>query len=226
VTRTRVKEVAALLATADATPGERDERDLAAVLAVFNAAVPGAGDVGAQVQHAPRRPEWVTGRLVAKCAAAFVLATGCGVAAAGAGVLPTPVQQFAHDVLGDAGVPAPRTPGAAVTGGATATISAGGGSALPSSNASSTTLVALCTTAEQAGGSWRSAVSKADRATLAAAAGDEQNVLSYCAALLASSPTASAAPSAAASATASPDATDTRGSAHATHTPNPHSTAH
>jgi len=66
-----------------------------------------------------------------------------------------------------------------------------------------------------------------DQATLIAAAGSENKVVSYCARLLSGALKSTATASAGtASAAASADATATHGKAHASHTPNPHSTAH
>jgi hypothetical protein len=226
--------LATLLAAAGAAPLEQNEWELAAVLAVFRVSVPGLGGATAGIERAePCRPGWTAGRLLVKCAVAFALATGCGVVAAGAGVLPGPVQQFAHDVLGGVGVPAPGTPGTASSGGstasATATVNGTGGSASPSPDAATATLEALCGQVAHDGSDWLGGLTGDDQATLSAAAGGEQKVVSYCARLLAGSSKATAASSpGAASASASPGAAATHGNGHATHTPspNPHSTAH
>jgi hypothetical protein len=228
VRRRRDRELAAVLAAANAAYGRPDERELAVLLALFNA--PGPGPVGGAApkarpstsRAAASRPGWATGRLVVKCSAAFVLAAGCGVAAAGAGVLPNPVQQLAHDVLGGVGVPPPRTPGAD-GGTSSATASAPSGSASPSA-AALAALTPLCEAVAQDGNAWRAALAKDEQATLVAAAGGEQKVVAYCARLLADSSTSTAIPSA----TASSGATATHGAGHATHSPSPksHSTGH
>jgi hypothetical protein len=227
-----------LLAAAAAAPqdDERDERDLAPVLLAFTVAGrDAAADEPTRGRAAGWRPGRMSGRLAVKCAAALLAATACGVAAAGANVLPTPVQQLAHDLLGRVGVPAPRTPGTTSSGSpaasATGTPTASPTPAADSGSAAATpdaaTVTALCGTIAHSGNKWRTELDQADQATLIAAAGSENKVVSYCARLLSGALKSTATASAGtASAAASADATATHGKAHASHTPNPHSTAH
>jgi hypothetical protein len=244
VTRRRNPELTAVLAAAGVAHGEQDprgeryERDLAAVLAAFNAADSDPLDgVAPGARAGASRPKRVPGRLAVKCAAALVIAAGGSVAAAGAGVLPSPVQQFAHHVLGGIGVPGPRKPGTgtAPSRGATSSATAramatprttpAAVSGSPSAvSATSTVVETLCGTVVHAGNSWRSDVSKADRAILVAAAGSQQKVLAYCTSLLAGTSSAAATPSAASGATsaaATPAATKTHGNPHPSKTPKP-----
>jgi hypothetical protein len=129
------RELADVLAAAGAITREQDEQELAAILAVFNMADPGPFD-GARpgARAGVRRPKRVTGRFAVKCTAALVLVVGCAATAAGAGVLPSPVQRLAHDMLGGVGIPAPDSSssgpgGATVSGGASAAASGRGPSA-------------------------------------------------------------------------------------------------
>jgi hypothetical protein len=242
------------------SPDSRHERDLALapILAAFTAAAPptekapSAPTSPSHLRHLPSRPpRRLPTPLLVKCAAASVLATGCAVAAASAGVLPSPVQQFAHKVLGGIGVPPPGTPNTVPNGGVTAwTTPTPAPTATPrlthgsvptppwqppSPSAEPAKLTALCATVAEHGDPWRNEVSKDDRAALIAAAGGEPKVLSYCAALLAHPPSATAPPPAGApgtttavpaTAAASPDPSAAHGDPHPPHTPDPRPTEH
>jgi hypothetical protein len=123
-----------------------------------------------------------------------------GVGTAAANVLPTPLQQFAHTVLGPIGVPAPGTPGP--TSGGVPTASAdgrsgesGGGasssrptSAVGTSPAVSATAdeVVLCHAYQQDGDG--GALSADQKTRLEALAGGKQHVAKYCKDVLAAAP--------------------------------------
>lgn len=245
------RELDALLAAAAAAPFDQDERALDAVLAAFNAAgadgdaetetktegstVGGAGRTTGRGRVRAVRLPWLPGRLVTQCTAILVVITGGSVAMASAGVLPRPVQQFAHFVLGRVGVPAPRKNDVAPTGSptpstapsqlpspsASASPTAGAPSATPQAAAAS--LSALCTQVVQTNGNqWRKILSAADQATLVAAAGKQNKVAAFCADLLAG-PAAGAATSPAVGPSASPSATKTHGKGHPKPTPSPKS---
>lgn len=231
------RQLSALLAAAAAPPFTQSEQDLVPVLAAFRAAADGVvhsrtarGD-GAGVR--PRR--MMTGRLSVTCAAVCLLTVGGGVAVANAGVLPGPVQQFAHDVFG---APAPGGPGAPLVVGSTASAPVAGtptasGAVPPSPAASSATVAVLCERVARGGKNWRKELTGAERVSLAAAAGGEGKVVSYCAHVMAGSAQATATDTAwtsvgSGSASASPDASATHGVGRATHSPspNPHASGH
>jgi hypothetical protein len=216
-------EVAEVLAAARAPTYDQDERVLARVLVAFNAA-------GTGLAAAPARLGRHSGRSVrpaAKVAAAVALATGCGVAVAGLGVLPTPVQRLAHDVLGGVGIPAPDKPDVERGAGTAASTPTSGGSGVVSPRPSATTahdLTTLCETVANNLGDWRGHLDASDRAALIAAAHGEPKVAHYCTRLLrpgAAKTTPAPTPSGTATASPSAQPNATHGVGHATHSPGP-----
>jgi hypothetical protein len=220
----RDPDLAALLAAA-AAPGpgpDGDERGLEAILAAYRAAVdapvrethmmstvelepveaPAAGRGRASQGH--RR---FTRAVAVKFAAVLVAFAGTGVAVASAGMLPTPIQRFAHTYFGGVGIPgpngiAPTTAGsvtplstASRSGRATAGPESSGTASASASPVQATPaeLAALCEIVVEAGDSWRSDLDKAQRDLLVATAGGNSNVVTYCNQLVAGgSPSASA----------------------------------
>lgn len=190
-------------AGASAHPQEQDEHVLEVVLAAFNA----AGAVGAQSAAGPSERSTRTARqwaaTAARCAAALCVVTAGSVAVASAGILPPPVQTFAHDIFGGIGVPAPTAGGAAggitasaspvtsATASATATIgrptptSTATASANPGTSTQATSaVVSLCDQVVGNGDEWRTTMSQPDLALLTATAGGDTKIGPYCAQLL------------------------------------------
>lgn len=192
-------------AAAPAFPEEHDEQALTVVLAAFNAAglaeCDGGGAKAAidcRERTARRTPRNRT-VMIAKCVAMFLIATGGGVAAAGAGILPASAQSLAHQFLGGIGVPAPNSDGASQgiaaptsTPSASATSThqvlsrsrgAASASATPGSvtpSAMSPAVLSLCSQVVD-DSDWQSEMSGQDLALLTAAAGGDKKITSYCA---------------------------------------------
>ena len=206
----RDPDLAALLAAAAAPDPERDgdERGLEAILAAYreaaDAPVRQADTMGAVATEpaAPRRTanrvpggRRFTLALAVKCAAVLTVVAGAGVAAASVGVLPAPMQQFAHDYFGGVGIPAPPT--AAASANATFRASASrpatpNPTPLPTGSASASPLqptpkelIALCEVVVRAGDGWQSDLDKTQRDLLTTAAHGNSNVVPYCDALIA-----------------------------------------
>ncbi|HEU5331955.1 MAG TPA: hypothetical protein VFU73_04315 [Actinocrinis sp.] len=247
-------DLAALLAAAAAPDPERDgdERGLEAVLAAYREAADApvrATDMMGAVERESAAPRRIRTRasvgrghftlaLAVKCAAAVVVVAGAGMAAASVGVLPAPMQQFAHDYLGGVGIPAPPTAVASVS--ATPRVSAAqsatpsptvgptGSASASSVQSTPNELLALCEIVVEAGDSWHSDLDKAQRDLLIAAAGGNPEVPQYC-----DTQVANSKPSAPAGAP-SPSASDGNGNAnsggngngkgHASKSPAPNST--
>jgi len=230
-----------LLAIAAAPPSEAtlDPAQLEPILMAFR----GAG-IGANPTPQPRRVirQRSSRAALVKCAAVFLVVGGSGVAAASAGVLPSSMQQIAHEYFGGVGIPAPAASGTAGVIPSTAPGTAGSPSPAPSpgeATAGSTAqLMPLCQTVAENPQQWRSVLDTADQAALVAAAGAPGHVGQYCAALLATSSssavsgnqgvTPSPAQPTEPSSRATPGASATHGNAHPSHSPspNPHSTGH
>jgi hypothetical protein len=236
-----------LLTIAAAPPSEAtlDPARLEPILMAFRGA--GAGTharVGAGWSAPPRsrtRPRSPRAAMV-KCAAVFLVIGGSGVAAASAGVLPTSVQQIAHDYFGGVGIPAPAVSGTADANPSMTPSAAGSLSPAPgpgeATAGGTAQLMPLCRKISANAQNWRTGLAAADQAALVAAAGEPGHVRQYCATLLtlpsggaagesqsaAPSPTLSGEPSP----SASPEPTATHGNGHASHSPspNPHGTGH
>lgn len=183
--------LAQLLAAAVApvpTASEREASDagLSAVLAAFNAV-----DVSGRRDRAPSWHGGYSRTFAVKCAAALVLVSGAGMAAAG-GALPDSAQRIAHELFGGIGVPAPTFSAAPNRG----LHTLAGPRVTPSASPPhvSAAVVNLCVSVTDSGADWRDTITPADKATLVAAAGDDQNIETYCARLLTA--TATSAPSA------------------------------
>jgi len=206
----RDPDLAALLAAAAAPDPERDgdERGLEAILAAYREAADAPvreADMMGAVEAEPAAPRRTANRvparrrftlaLAVKCAAVLTVVAGAGVAAASVGVLPGPMQQFAHDYFGGVGIPAPPTAAASANATSHASASrpatpnptpvpAGSASASPL-QATPKELIALCEVVVRAGDSWRSDLDKAQRDLLTTAADGNSNVVPYCDALIA-----------------------------------------
>jgi hypothetical protein len=194
-----------------ATPEEL--RDEARYLEVFDAVGPAPGRV-VELADADRRRPLRTVRISSKVAAAVaaILVAGVGAAAAYTGNLPRGLQSSAHHLLGVQAPPrttpstgpattgpgagaTSTTPGPSATPGRSLSLTAGASSATPTGPAGSTASLRP-TPADVAG--LCSAWSKGGLATtstsyrrLALAAGGSAHVASYCAGVLASTPTGS-----------------------------------
>jgi hypothetical protein len=219
MTPTGDRELDALLNAAAAPPlPGRGDRGLDAVLEAYRAAGhvgPAAGDGPAEQIRIviPPRPRRAPGRRFAVACAVVTAGVGVVMAGANAGVLPTPVQSLAHDVLGGVGVPAPPTRGSGPGTGRTPTASTGAsatprpsrtpsahatGSARPSASwgsgsgthATTDPITALCTQIANTGDEWRERLGPDDQAVLIAAAGGDDNVEPYCVELLGGTPPA------------------------------------
>jgi hypothetical protein len=192
----------------------------------------------AQAQARARSPR----AALVKCAAAFLVVGGSGVAAASAGVLPTSVQRIAHDYFGGVGIPAPSSSEAAGSNPSATPGAPGSAAATPgpgeATAGDAAQLLPLCRQVAANPQNWRTVLDAADQAALVAVAGDPGHVRQYCATALAlpsSGPSdegRSAEPSPAQSAgpasSADPEPSETHGNGHASHSPspNPHSTGH
>lgn len=239
----RSRNLDTLLAAAAAPPlaEEHDERVLANVLAEFNAAS-AAARAGVAVTEPitalspiepvparDSRPRRRSVRLALQTAAVAAIVAGAGIAAGSAGILPSPVQAFVHQVFGGIGVPGPTpdsTPGGRLSASASPSTNLGIGpdwSASPSasglsstggatgapatssaSDATEASLVTLCGEVQSSGNGWKTTMSAQDQARLVAAAGGVNKVHAYCAHLLHSSGGATATPTAGSTATPTP----------------------
>ena len=230
--RTTRRALADVVAAAAATPAGADESGLADVLAAYQEAGEQDRKPGSLPAASDRRR--FTRPFAVKCAAALVLATCAGTAtAAAAGALPAPAQSLVHHYLGGIGVPAPRpapSDTASPTTGPTGSAPGSGGGQSPQSSASSVPppLLTLCRAVVQDGNPWRADLDKADRNALSTAAGGEQHVGSYCAAMVGSAASApGSAPSPAAPAPGGPPPRPgTSGHPAHSHSPNPHASSH
>ncbi|MBS2963507.1 hypothetical protein KGA66_10650 [Actinocrinis puniceicyclus] len=222
--RSRNLDAVLAAAAAPAYADERNEQAFAAVLTAFR-------EAGTELGTAERRAEALIPaprtsaeeparrarqralqrggshslRLAAQYAAVLGIFVGAGTAAASAGILPSPMQSFAHQILGGLGVPGP-SPESSPSGGSTASASpdpsatAGGpqagstsgtepgeqtaGTPAPSGPATQTALQSLCGQVVSSEGNWRKVLSGQDKAQLIAAAGSEKKVYQYCTDLL------------------------------------------
>jgi hypothetical protein len=234
--RSRNLDTVLAAAAAAPLPEEQDERVLADVLTMFHTAGL-AADAGVGVtdpitafspvesgspsattrdaRHPRHTPRF---QLAVKCTVAFGLVLGAGIALAGAGVLPSPVQSFAHDVFGGIGVPGPSpnstpphgtssasatpstalstSPNAAPSASASRLNGAGGsttgapGVSSASPSTAEASLYTLCTEVVGSGNGWKTTMSSQDQARLIAAAGAENKVHQYCAQVVKSGPAA------------------------------------
>lgn len=232
-----------LLAVAAAPPSEAtlDSARLEPILVAFRAA--GAGARSTMPTPTRDRIRRRSPRVaLVKCAAAFLVVGGSGVAAASAGVLPTSVQRIAHDYFGGVGIPAPAASEAAASNPSTTPGAAGSPTPAPGAGdgttGSTAQLMPLCRTVAANAQNWRVGLSRTDQAALIAAAGEPGHVKQYCATLLTlpsggpANASQGAAPSSTLSGepspTARPEPTATHGNGHPAHSPspNPHSTGH
>ncbi|MGH3416164.1 MAG: hypothetical protein ACRDVE_00855 [Actinocrinis sp.] len=201
-------ELDALLAAAaaPAVGDELDENELEVVLATFTAA--GAATTTTDGRRRARRP-WFTARptrLAVRSAVAIFAVAASGIAVASAGILPTPMQSFAHNMLHGVGVPGPSdaSPPAAASAPPVVSIT----STLPPSQFTerpTATPHSSVTADGQGGGStirpasmldlcgrvaadpkgWQSTMSAADRQRLITVAGKVNKVKHYCETLIA-----------------------------------------
>jgi hypothetical protein len=221
VNERRNRNLNAVLAAAAAAVGEQDTRVLADVLTAFRAAgaameagvavtepITALSPVGPVAGGMARSDRRTRRRLVAmQFAAVAAIVMGTGLAGAGAGILPSPVQSFVHHVLGGIGVPGPSpdsTPGNRLSASAVPSATSGNGAGADASSASGlggaaspaptpeasssaaelASLGTLCSEVRSSGDAWTTAMSGPEKARLIAAAGSERKVKSYCAHLL------------------------------------------
>src|SRR5947209_6507640 len=234
-------------AAAPPLPEEEDARVLATVLTMFNtagaAAEAGVASTEPITARSPIESETQPGvssprrsprfQLAMKCALVFAVFVGTSIAVASAGILPSPVQSFVHNVFGGIGVPGPSpdttppggnasasatpsaipSPGpdsaasssAAGSGGAGSSASSAPGVSSASPGTTEASLYTLCTQVKNSGNGWKSTMSAHDQARLVAAAGAVNKVHAYCNNLLKSAA----------------DATPSSGTANSTNTMSP-----